>query len=879
MDDVTGKRPYQDIRGGKQDIAPRDVAAQSRKTKTNILSFAAIGVVSYGAACALWLVLTQDDVTAWYSVHPDLYTGQIKWLPVLLSTVFFFGGAFNLVMGVLLTALHMRSRLSVGRDPIGLGAKFDMLLLMALSITAFALVAAAVQKFDEMPFVIVIFAIVPLVGIGYGTYRLVTADDGEWPALRDRLLATFQIYAFPPPDTQSGAEAWPLRAVLKLRHVRLLALATPPVIAAACLITTAAALSGGVALLGFVVNHFGKFGSYYIDASALQRPGILIFVVLCVVVASAHRFLSVLGRSVRHTFLARVGIALLTGLALLVYVLVAVFPIIAGLNSSAELVLQQSLYPLLLTFFANSAALVIYNYLPLRNKVKETRDDFLIRQFWIDTEKITWNFPQPAEPRGYVFLNTLSCIYTIPSVLLILCRMRQLGWATVVMDRWPFKPEQIGEDALDCFGAVPYGSQMTLNFSWKIDWDNKIVEAAGMNFYHPIWEGLSRHFGRYTLSLSDEDVEEVFDEILKLADSALLYAFRIANSVAGKGIPVRIVGGSAQFAPNAIFNIFCREKGKPLDMHFVWVQQGYQTYYNDGSRTSKNISIENMTRKWPYSNPYLAHKDDFETWMKAGQDVPAIAAEARQWANTNRATARAELLPAAQAALDRIVEHRAGGRPMVCILGKMVFDLSTPWERGPAHTGMDDWMAHSMEVAHEHPNVLFVVKPHPYETRPEIAGNVAQYFTDLIEKPVPSNVILLAHHWFNLHTLIPHIDLGVMWNGTSGLELGLHSVPCIMCSDWGPIDYPIGFPAPVNRDDYARILGDPRSVKLPENFPEKCALLLKYTGSSEVMVPYEYCARPVTNETFGPSYWYMDQVKRFIAEGDPHIDFAIRKIV
>lgn len=502
------------------------------------------------------------------------------------------------------------------------------------------------------------------------------------------------------------------------------------------------------------------------------------------------------------------------------------------------------------------------------------------RRFWVDCFMILRRFPQPKDPIGYVVFSSQNCVYTIASTLLVVCRLRQKGWALVVMDEWPIKTERTGNKAIDRFFKVRLGYQDALNFDWHIDWKAGKVEAAGMNFFHPIWEGLSRHFGRYTLDMPEgSEAEKVFKELLKVTDNTLLWAFRMANTMAGYGKPVRILGASAQFVPNAVWNIFCREVGIKRDMQFVWVQQGYQTYYADKAKLSKRITLDNMTRKWPYSNPYLPEQRDFNEWVSRGQDVAKITERAIAWTKSNRATDLKDMIPAARQVMERITAHRAAGKSVVCVLGKMVFDLSTPYERGPAHSGMFDWINHTVEIASKNQDVLYIIKPHPYEARPEIAGNVNQYFTDMIERPIPANVVILAHNWFNLHALFPHIDLGVLWNGTSGLELGLHGIPCIICSDWGPIDYPVGLAHPQDRSDYERMMSNPKSVTMPSDFTQKCALLLEYTASDELMIPYDYSARPITNEPFGPPYWYWDQVNRFIKEGDPNIDRACERFI
>ncbi|MGE3564282.1 MAG: hypothetical protein AB7J73_00050 [Gammaproteobacteria bacterium] len=513
-----------------------------------------------------------------------------------------------------------------------------------------------------------------------------------------------------------------------------------------------------------------------------------------------------------------------------------------------------------------------------RDLLRTIKEALRSRRFWQDTASILQQFPQPGTPQGYVFVTTQTCVYTIASVLLVLCRLRQLGWATIVIDRWPIEVERTNDDVVDQFFGLPLGQGLTLQYEWDIDWQNGVCAAQGLNFFHPIWEGLGRHFGRYHVDIRDPAVSKVFKSILKSADSALQIAFRIYAQVAGQGRPVRLVGSSAQFAPNAVYVIFCREIGYKRDMHFVWLQQGYQTYYADKEMVSKCISLENMTRLWPHSNPYLAHREAFERWMSKGQDVAAIMREAQGWVGMNRATDR-PTAAAARAVQERIEAHRARGGAVACLLGKIIFDLSIPWEHGPAHADMKDWLNHSVDAVRGADDVLLLVKPHPHELRSDIAGRVDEYFTDMLNVELPSNVIILGHRWFNLHQILPLIDIGVMWNGTSVLELGVQGKACVMCSDWGPYDYPVGVIAPRDRDDYARMLRDPKSVTLPDGYAERCAMLLKYTASDEVMIPYEYSARPLTNAPFGPPFWRMERVERFIADGDPSLDFAATKFL
>lgn len=696
------------------------------------------------------------------------------------------------------------------------------------------------------------------------------------------------------------------------------ALAIPVALAATGVIATAVLLQfagPAISLAYGAVRSFLTFsGVLEADAGAFQeavvslKKAILILVGL-ILIAGVFRGLR---RSYSKTVsrVVRYGILILIAILALATISIAVVTVgTAGVTGASKISgVGWSFIPALLVL-----SLMVWTLRPLAQSrginlsLDKQRYALRTAMFWRNNKRILAAYPQPKKPIGYLFLATQADTYTIASLLLILCRLRQLGWVTVILDRWPIRLERTGDNRLNRLFGFRFGEQRVLNYDWKIDWDNGIVEAAGINFYHPIWEGLSRHFGRYTIRLENKtpaeraaeilarsrfsrglwsyssdnlDPDMIFNDILKVADSTLLLCFRILNTVAGQGLPVRIIGGSGQFVPNAIYNIFCREVGKDRDMHFVWLQQGYQTYYKDKSEVSTRISLQNMTRKWPYSNPYLPHKDDFERWMKdADKDVSSIIEEARAWTKTDRATSRKGLSLPAQNALDRIVAHRARGGKVVCVFGKMVFDLSTPWEKGPAHAGMLDWLNHTVESVRGHDNILLVIKPHPYEARPEIAGRVEQYFTDMIEQPIPDNVLILGHDWFNLHAMFPHIDAGVLWNGTSGLELGLQGIPTMICSDWGPVDYPVGLCTPRDRADYEFLIRNPERITVPDDYAERCALLLKYTAEPEVMIPYEYAARPLTNKPFGPPYWHMDQVRRFMREGDKWIDLAASRVL
>lgn len=731
-----------------------------------------------------------------------------------------------------------------------------------------------------------------LIGAGFAFFLLGRANSPLVAELRKDLFDFYSVYVLKPLEEDQVRQQEVFSEFMHRPNAPLviaLSFLAPALIALAGIVAAAMVLQFGYGVYAGVLRHAPLIADF--NAGGFSLSPVEIFRSLLIgawhvpALAAAVVYLVVrrvsgqlIGRG--HPIIIDGGMRVFDLMLKLAVLLLLVYTLLVSAGPPAGLWQGERYGLLALLVIFGVAALAVRAGWRLVRRAIAIQHALRYRRFWIDTYFILKHFPQPKNPVGYVVISTQNCVYTIASTLLVLCRLRQMGWALIVMDEWPIETERTGNKQIDRFFKVKLGYQTALNFDWHIDWKAGKVEAAGMNFFHPIWEGLSRHFGRYTLDIPEgSEAEQIFKSILQEADSTLLWAFRLQNTLAGYGKPVRIVGASAQFIPNAIWNIFCREVGVKRDMHFVWVQQGYQTYYADKAKLSKRITLDNMTRKWPYSNPYLPAKQDFDAWVARGQDVEKITERAVAWTKSNRATELKDMIQPAREVMERITAHRAAGKAVVCILGKMVFDLSTPYERGPAHDGMFDWINHTMEVAAKSPDVLYIIKPHPYEARPDIAGNVNQYFTDMIEQSIPQNVVILAHNWFNLHALFPHIDLGVLWNGTSGLELGLHGIPCIICSDWGPIDYPVGLAHPKDRADYERMMSQPKTVVMPTDFTQKCALLLEYTASDELMIRYDYVARPITNEPFGPPYWYKDQVAKFIKDGDPNIDLATKRFL
>jgi tetratricopeptide (TPR) repeat protein len=519
------------------------------------------------------------------------------------------------------------------------------------------------------------------------------------------------------------------------------------------------------------------------------------------------------------------------------------------------------------------------------SEVLNLRNSISVQNFWIETAKVSRLVPQPQaeQIKGVVFTSSYRCMVSGTINAVPLLELKKRGFNVVHLNSGTVDAEPTGHALLDQFSSIIQGdgafvrgartNRALLFYNWTIDPENRIISANGLNFYQPIFERLTQQSRSYTLDFSSELIQNRIRSMIRTCDRALHVAERIRNEVAALGIPVRFISSNWQYPPYCTFRIACEAWGKQFDMSFVACSPGYESYFSNlGQRFSTTAAIVNMTRNPTSRAPFLPVVHKFHKWYAENQDVVRDAvAEINAQITADRAGSGSDMTPEAQALLERIRKHRANGGRVVCAFGKIVYDLAVPYAGGPAHSDMADFINHTVEAAAKAPNTLVLVKPHPHELRYEIARNPREYFTDLIKVPKPDNVVYLGHRWFNTRDMIKIIDLGLLWNGTTSLELGASGIPAVMCDDWGPRDYPVGHATPRDREHYEAMIRDPSIVTTGEDYRMRCIGLLKYLSTTDVMRPYRFAMRGLVNVDVGPPKWHFEEIERYLNEGDSFV--------
>jgi capsular polysaccharide export protein len=504
-------------------------------------------------------------------------------------------------------------------------------------------------------------------------------------------------------------------------------------------------------------------------------------------------------------------------------------------------------------------------------------------EFFIDAEAIIESIPQPNIPKGVVFLATFSDFNTVASLVPVLREIRRLGYAIVSLCDGILSQAPTGFPAIDQFmgiiqnpNAAPARKNSYHN-EWEINWSKRIIRSNDINFYQGFYERLSNASRRVDVDINDADVGREFYKRLATSDSALHVCKRILSDIACQKIPAIIISGSSHVAPHSIFRDFCLAKSHPF-LSFVSISMGYENYFNNlGGRFATTMTVADMTLHPTHRAPFLPRADRFERWYAQERDNPIYQRRASELIGYNRVHQRDDSV--SQTLQQRLNEQRTKGRKIVACFGKIPIDLGVPYDGGPGHEDLRDWLNHTIDAVRGCEDIILLVKPHPHELQPSIALDLIDRFTDLIKLSIPDNVWILGHRDINNHQLAAHLDLALLWNGSSGLELTALGVPVMMASHFGRYDYPIELLYPQNRDDYGRFI---RSMSWPKPNLEtrhRAAALIAYTETSDVTIRNDYAWRAVTNDKVGMPSFRRDRVEQLLRDGDPEMERAAARIL
>lgn len=493
--------------------------------------------------------------------------------------------------------------------------------------------------------------------------------------------------------------------------------------------------------------------------------------------------------------------------------------------------------------------------------------------------KIIQAVPVSGGLRGVSVLIThgspLAHLWMIP----LAADLRRRGYATVILERnaAPAFPAS-GISEIDALHGILDANRVRLRGeegeprlrrAWTIDVEAEKVQVDGINMYRAISARIGTKLRSYRFDWQHPLARSILTESAHRADAAFEVCEYIHRQIARQGLRVRFMGGMSHYPPAALYRRYCDQVGRNAGMEYIAFTAGYEHYYtNLKNSTSTALSVANMTRHPSLNMPSRVTRESFERWMSRVPDKQALIADTMKIVAYDRAGRKHS--PEAAAIKQRVQEHRSRGGKVVCLFGKILYDLWMDEPGGPAHRDIADWLNHTIASVGR-TDTLLLIKPHPNEVK-RIIARPTERFLDLVDSDAGKNVVFLDHAWFNMDDVASMIDLGLIWSGTAGLELQACGVPVVVASHWGLRDHPVRFFAPRSKPEYEAMLADPGACVVDPHTRDECALLIKYYASEEVLVPHRFGTMPyLRGVDVGGVRWSAEKVEDFIVNSDSHV--------
>ncbi|MDL2211437.1 hypothetical protein LJB88_01005, partial [Erysipelotrichaceae bacterium OttesenSCG-928-M19] len=413
------------------------------------------------------------------------------------------------------------------------------------------------------------------------------------------------------------------------------------------------------------------------------------------------------------------------------------------------------------------------------------------------------------------------------------------------------------------------------HYDWKIDIDNFEISYNGINIYQPIYEFVSRY--QFTFFLDYEGDAFTKNKVIKLVsymDRVIYYCEQLKEYAMKNNKRIRFISNAPHFPHAASYRIYCEAVGYKADMNFIVISHGYDNYFkNIGDAQTETLTALNLTKNLNSRNSFLGTKEGFEAYYKNNYDkLPELKRSALEWLSVSRSVEEIDSSNSLKIEiLNHIKRYKKEGKKVYLLNGKVIFDLCVKDTKGCCHRDMSDWITHTVETVNKNKEILLLIKPHPHEQRKDITMTSEPTITlkDIIKTNMEENVIYLDNSMFKNQELLDYVDLGIMWNGTSSLELAAQNIKTVICDKWGQLDYPIGFIKTNTKDEYESLLNNPDSFEMDKELQDKAIVFLNYMASSDVCFTNPYTTTSTLNYfQFTNSKIYGEEIDKLIKNGN-----------
>ena len=424
---------------------------------------------------------------------------------------------------------------------------------------------------------------------------------------------------------------------------------------------------------------------------------------------------------------------------------------------------------------------------------------------------------------------------------------------------------------------------------WQVDLSRGIAACKGIDFFMGINEAIRCHLRRFSIDFTDSYIHSECMKTCQQMDLIISVIDHLKSIATTDQIPIRLMVRTHHYGLGYAARKYIETIAENGDLAIIGCADGYDNYFDNFSREfSSTLAVCDLTSETSKSRAAAVSPERFRTWFSQRRTSETAVSATRHASEVGprewlapvfaKRINRANFDASASDRLLLLKQKRAEGCRVACLFGKVLFDLASPVEGGPAHSDLKDWFDHCLELANRDKDLILLIKPHPHEVRNEISLYPSERLRDWLPISIPSNVIVLGHDEFNVHELAPVLDVGLVWNSTVALELGVLGVPCIVCSWCGCTDYPVGHFVPKDKQDFTELLVNAKSLLPDPETAQKSSALLQYLRTTEVSVPYRYVYRTISNRKIRKFGWIKDDLQSFTINGDNNVDLIANVI-
>ncbi|MGM0826321.1 MAG: hypothetical protein ACQEUY_16610 [Pseudomonadota bacterium] len=509
-------------------------------------------------------------------------------------------------------------------------------------------------------------------------------------------------------------------------------------------------------------------------------------------------------------------------------------------------------------------------------------------QFHVETSKIYGRVKQPRNPKGIVFVSAHNINELRALPLMVLIQAKKSGWAVIPLVEGILPKELTGNEKIDKYNGC-ISKEGNLRPLELLDVSKDVSQQFKSNcgeliykdidFSHAAWEGVTLYQRKYNIDFNCQQVKNFLGFKEKVTISYLSVLEAIINKDKKFLLKNAFITTNPHRLPYAAIRKFCENYGDADNFYCIQASNAYENYFsNFKTNISTRYALDNVTRYPKIRVPFLPTPEVFLNWYALNKNhAKDMLNEVVSLTDMRRSTLGEKKSDGAIEALHKVRKWRESGGKVACLFGKVVCDLAVPYDGGPAHSSMKDWLNHTIESV-RNSNTLLLIKPHPHELKHEIGIFLNETFEDLIEADLHDNVIVLGHRWLDIAELKDIVDVGLLYNGTTAVELGVMGVPSILCSYFGPSDYPVGHAVPNGREHYKRLVRFEEEIVVSDELQMKSAAWLKFLSSDDVSVPYRYHSRPLTNKHLSSLQWFEEDLENYFADGDQYVQLLANKI-